>query len=141
FCLESLLGESQTVPAPRHASVRRLYSPTDGELLDLALVLWFPAPRSFTGDDTVEFHVHGSRAVVQGLFDSFRALQQRVEKATAVIRPAERGEFTQRAFENGRMDLTEIEGLADLIAADTAQQRKLALRQMQGSLRKLYDEW
>lgn len=138
FCLKSLIGEKQTVPAPRYASVRRLYSPTDGELLDLALVLWFPAPRSFTGDDTVEFHVHGSRSVVQGLFDSFQALQSRLK---AAIRPAERGEFTQRAFENGRMDLTEIEGLADLIAADTAQQRKLALRQMQGSLRKLYDDW
>ena len=125
-------------PTPRVAGLRKLYCPKTHEVLDQALVLWFPAPRSFTGEDTVELHCHGSRAVIQGVTQALLALD--VGKG-AEVRPAERGEFTERAFGNGRMDLTEVEGLADLIAADTAAQRKQALRQMGGGLRVTYEGW
>jgi tRNA modification GTPase len=112
--------------------LRRLYHPVTRELLDQALVLFFPGPRSFTGEDVVELHVHGSRAVVAGITDAL---------ASTRTRPAERGEFTRRAFENGRMDLTEVEGLADLIAADTAEQRRQALRQLGGDLKVVFERW
>ena len=125
-------------PMPRVAGLRKLYCPKTHEELDQALVLWFPGPRSFTGEDTVELHCHGSRAVIQGVTQALLALD--VGKG-AEVRPAERGEFTERAFGNGRMDLTEVEGLADLISADTAAQRKQALRQMGGGLRVTYEGW
>lgn len=125
-------------PTPRVAGLRKLYCPITHEVLDQALVLWFPAPRSFTGEDTVELHCHGSRAVIQGVTQALLALDVGKD---AEVRPAERGEFTERAFGNGKMDLTEVEGLADLIAADTAAQRKQALRQMGGGLRVTYEGW
>ncbi|CAM9688219.1 unnamed protein product, partial [Hapterophycus canaliculatus] len=119
-------------PAARRAVVRRLYDPVTRDLLDEALVLWMPGPRSFTGEDTVELHTHGSRAVINGVLDALASMGMAGGDADAGeamdvggrVRLAERGEFTQRAYGNGRMDLTGVEGLADLIAADTAAQRK-----------------
>ncbi|CBN78950.1 TrmE, organellal GTPase involved in tRNA modification [Ectocarpus siliculosus] len=126
-------------PAARRAVVRRLYDPATGDLLDEALVLWMPGPRSFTGEDTVELHTHGSRAVINGVLDALAGMG--AASGMRRVRLAERGEFTQRAYGNGRMDLTGVEGLADLIAADTAAQRKQALKQMGGALRDMYEEW
>lgn len=123
----------RALPSPRIASVRRLYEPHGGDLLDEALVLWLPGPASFTGEDVVELHVHGGVAVVSGLIE---ALQRQPG-----LRPAEPGEFTRRAFEAGRLDLTQVEGLADLIAAETPAQRQQALQQMGGALAQVYDAW
>ncbi len=118
-------------PAARRASLRGLRN-KDGDLLDRGLVLWFPAPGSYTGEDSAELHLHGGRAVLNAVAD---ALVQ------AGGRPAEPGEFTRRAFLNGRMDLTEAEGVADLVAAETESQRRQALRQMHGALGDLYRGW
>ena len=119
-----LAGLCTRVPSPRVAALRSLRS-ADGELLDRALVLWLPAPRSYTGEDSAELHLHGGRAVLDGVADAL---------VTLGARPAEPGEFTQRAFLNGRMDLVEAEAVADLIEAETAAQRVQALRQMDGAL-------
>ncbi|PWC30176.1 tRNA uridine-5-carboxymethylaminomethyl(34) synthesis GTPase MnmE [Teichococcus aestuarii] len=119
-------------PAPRLASLRRLRHPESAELLDEALVLWFPGPRSYTGEDAAELHLHGGRAVLEGVTAALLACG---------ARPAEPGEFTRRAFLNGRMDLTEAEGIADLIAAETAAQRRQALRQAGGALAVRYAGW
>ena len=121
------------VPAPRAAALRRLADPATGEEIDRALVLWFPAPASFTGEDVAEFHVHGGPAVVAGLAAALSALPG--------MRMAEPGEFTRRAFANDKLDLTEAEGLADLVAAETAAQRRQALRQLDGALGRLYGGW
>ena len=120
------------LPPPRSAVLRTLRGP-DGDVIDRGLVLWFPGPSSFTGEDLVEFQVHGGRAVTAALAE--------VLIARLGVRPAEPGEFTRRAFLNGRLDLTEAEGLADLVAAETAAQRRQALRQMSGSLGSLYETW
>jgi tRNA modification GTPase len=119
------------LPAPRVATLRTLRD-ANGDLLDRALVLWLPGPRSYTGEDSAELHLHGGRAVVDGVADALVA---------AGARPAEPGEFTERAFLNGRLDLLEAEGVADLIAAETAAQRRLALRQMEGELGAVYRRW
>jgi tRNA modification GTPase len=121
------------LPRRRVATLRRLVDPASAETLDEALVLWMPGPASFTGEDVVELHIHGGRAVVAGVVE---ALGRR-----AGLRPAEPGEFTRRAFETGRMDLTAAEAVADLVAAETAAQRRQALRQMGGALARLYDGW
>lgn len=128
--LESLCGR---VPEPRKAMLSRLRHPQTQDILDQALVLFFPGPSSFTGEDVAEFQCHGGRAVVAGVLA--------VLGSFANCRPAEAGEFTRRAFDNGRMDLTEVEGLADLIAAETESQRKQAVRQMGGALGRLYEDW
>nr|WP_201404608.1 tRNA uridine-5-carboxymethylaminomethyl(34) synthesis GTPase MnmE [Kaistia sp. 32K] len=130
FGLETLVG---AVPPARLASLRTLRAPENGEILDRGLVLFFPGPASFTGEDVAELQVHGGRAVIAGILKALAALPG--------FRAAEAGEFTRRAFENGRADLTEIEGLADLIAAETEMQRRLAIRQADGGLRKLYEDW
>ena len=119
------------LPQPRHASLRSLRSP-DGDVFDQALVLWFPAPASFTGEDCVELHLHGGAAVIDGAIEA-------IECAGGCL--AQAGEFTRRAFENDKLDLTEAEGLADLIEAETEGQRKQALAQMSGSLKQLYEGW
>jgi tRNA modification GTPase len=119
------------LPAPRHASLRRLRDPS-GELLDQALVLWFPGPNTYTGEDCAELHLHGGRAVIDGVADVL---------AQAGLRPAEPGEFTRRAFLNGRMDLVEAEAVYDLVAAETEAQRRQALRQLEGELGALYQDW
>jgi tRNA modification GTPase len=126
--LRTLAG---ALPEPRRASLRHLRHGDD--LLDTALVLWFPAPASFTGEDVVELHLHGGRAVLSGVLEAL-ALRPG-------LRPAEPGEFTRRAFDHGRLDLTSVEGMADLVEAETAAQRRLALRQMEGGLARLYDGW
>ncbi|WP_306259272.1 tRNA uridine-5-carboxymethylaminomethyl(34) synthesis GTPase MnmE [Pararhizobium sp. IMCC21322] len=119
-------------PEPRHAQLSVL-TDADGRPLDQGLVFWFPGPASFTGEDVVEFHLHGSAAVLDAVFQQLGTLRN--------WRMAEAGEFTRRAFENGRMDLTEVEGLGDLLAAQTEAQRRQALNQYTGSLRMLYDGW
>lgn len=128
--LAALLGGQ--VPPPRVASLRRLRDPVSGETLDRALVLWFPGPRSYTGEDVAELHLHGGPAVIAGVAEALVA---------SGARPAEPGEFTRRAFLNGKLDLTAAEGIADLIAAETAGQRRQALRQAEGALAALYEGW
>jgi tRNA modification GTPase len=120
-------------PPARRAALRRLRDPENLEIFDHGLVLWFPGPASFTGEDVLELQVHGSRAVLAGLLDGLASLPG--------LRPAEPGEFSKRAFLNGRLDLTAAEGLADLIAAETRAQARQALRQLDGALGRLYDDW
>ncbi|MSO80580.1 MAG: tRNA uridine-5-carboxymethylaminomethyl(34) synthesis GTPase MnmE [Alphaproteobacteria bacterium] len=120
-------------PAPRHASLRRLRDPAGGEVLDSALLLWLPGPGSETGEDMAELHLHGGRAVLAGVLDVLARLPG--------LRLAEPGEFARRAFENGRLDLTAAEAVADLVAAETAGQRRQALAQLDGALAGLYDGW
>ncbi|MCQ8239416.1 tRNA uridine-5-carboxymethylaminomethyl(34) synthesis GTPase MnmE [Rhizosaccharibacter radicis] len=145
--LDCLCGHSR--PPPRRAVLRALRAPTGsgagphehpgaglgpdaGELLDRALVLWFPGPHSYTGEDAAELHLHAGPAVVEAVGDALVALG---------ARPAEPGEFTRRAFRNGRLDLLEAEGIADLIEAETQAQRRQALRQQDGALSRLYAGW
>jgi len=126
--LDALAGRR---PAARVAVLRDLRDAT-GERLDQALVLWFPMPGSYTGEDSVELHLHGGQAVLSAVSERLVELG---------LRPAEAGEFTRRAFLNGRMDLLEAEGVADLVAAETAAQRRQALRQLDGELGRLYRGW
>jgi tRNA modification GTPase len=121
------------LPEPRRATFARLRDPADQEMIDEALVLWFPGPKSETGEDMAELQVHGGRAIVARLV----AVLGRLEG----FRLAEPGEFTRRAFENGRLDLTAVEGLADLINADTEAQRRQALRQFTGLLAGRAETW
>jgi tRNA modification GTPase len=130
---EALAALARRMPAPREATLARLRDPADGEAIDDALVLWFPGPRSETGEDTVEFHLHGGRAVVAAVVTVLGRLPE--------FRPAEPGEFTRRAFENGKLDLTGVEGLADLIGAETEAQRRQAFRQLRGLLGERAEEW
>lgn len=116
---------------PRYAHLSNLLD-YEGAIIDEALLLYFPAPHSFTGEDVAEFHCHGSPAVNQ-------AIAKRLSELGA--RQAEAGEFTRRAVLNGRMDLTEAEGLADLIDSESDMQRRQAIRQMQGGLRDIYSDW
>src|SRR3954471_15925553 len=113
------------MPIPRMAT-RVLLRDARGQPIDDAVVLWFPGPASATGEDVAEFHVHGGRAVLAALFATLADFEN--------LRAAEPGEFTRRAFENGKLDLTEAEGLDDLIHADTDRQRQQALRQLKGLL-------
>lgn len=117
----------------RRASLRTLRDPRTGEMLDKALVLWLPAPHSFSGEDMAELHIHGGVAVTAALLEALAALPN--------LRPAEPGEFTARAFRHGRLDLTAVEGLSDLIGAETSAQRRQALRQLDGALAALVAQW
>jgi len=128
--LETLSGEPK--PRPRRAVLRRLRDAGDNEI-DRALVLWFEAPASFTGEDSAEFHLHGGRAIVEATLGALSQIPH--------LRPAEPGEFTRRAVENGKLDLTRAEALADLIDAETEAQRRQALRQYDGTLYELYEDW
>ncbi|KAF9312605.1 tRNA modification GTPase gtpbp3, mitochondrial [Podila horticola] len=132
--LRKMTSSSSAFPKPRMAVTRRLLCPLTNELLDKGMAIWFPGPRSFTGEDSVEFHCHGGKAVIDGVL---RAIGDAGEH----IRLAEPGEFARRAFENDKLDLTEVEGLADLLNAETEAQRRLALRQADGGLKTLYDTW
>jgi len=127
--LTSLAGK---IPAPRMAT-RALLRDAHQQPIDDAVVLWFPGPASATGEDVAEFHVHGGRAVLATLFAALSSLPD--------TRPAEPGEFTRRGFENGKLDLTEAEGLDDLIHADTDRQRRQALRQLKGLLGDRARDW
>lgn len=122
----------QPRPQPRVATLRSLLDDA-GERLDRALVLWFPGPASFTGEDMAELHVHGGPAVVQDVIAALGALPG--------LAPAEAGQFARRAFDNGKLDLTEVEGLADLVAAETAAQRRQAQRQLDGALHRTVAAW
>jgi tRNA modification GTPase len=121
------------IPPARAATLRTLREPRTGAILDHSLIIWFPAPASFTGEDVAELQVHGGRAVIEAVLRALGAMDG--------LRPAEPGEFARRAFENGKLDLTEAEGLADLIDAETEAQRQQALRQSSGALRAVYDGW
>jgi tRNA modification GTPase len=123
---------ADVLPKSRHASLRALRA-ADGVLLDKALVLWFPGPETATGEDLAELHLHGGRAVVAGV--------ERALEAITGLRRAEPGEFTRRAFANGRIDLAEAEGLADLLSAETELQRRAALEMAGGALSRRVDEW
>ncbi len=120
------------VPEPRRAKLALLRDAA-GEGIDQAVVLWFPGPASVTGEDMAELHVHGGRAVVAAVLAALSGIEG--------LRPAEPGEFTRRAFESGKLDLTEAEGLDDLIHADTDRQRRLALRQLRGLLGHKAEDW
>ncbi len=128
--VSSMLGSDLVA---RQASLRSLSHPQRGEVLDECLCLWFPGPNSFTGEDVLELHCHGGLATVSAALDALATLPG--------FRMGEAGEFSRRAFENGRLDLTELEGLSDLIAAQTETQRRQASAQAGGNLRKLYEDW
>lgn len=120
-------------PPPRYAALRTLRDPTTGTEIDRGIVLWLPGPESFTGEDCAEFHTHGGPAVISALLTALAAIDG--------FRLAEPGEFSRRAFANGKMDLAQAEGLADLIVAETEAQRRQALTQAGGTLSSLYDDW
>ncbi len=128
--LRALTGK---IPSPRKAALARIRDPNTSDLIDEALALWFPAPHSETGEDIAELQLHGGRAVIAAVLDALSRIEG--------LRPAEAGEFTRRAFENGKLDLTAVEGLADLVAAETQGQRRQALRQLQGALGTPAEAW
>ena len=140
---DAIVALGGRVPSPRQATLLRLKrrcrdeegsaSKAAFEPIDDALVLWFPGPRSETGEDTAEFQLHGGHAVVAGVLSALGAVEG--------LRPAEPGEFTRRAFENGKLDLTKVEGLADLIGAETEAQRRQAFRQLTGLLGDRAEQW
>jgi tRNA modification GTPase len=129
--LNALTG--QGLPPPRRLSLRTLTDPATAIPLDRALVAFFPGPATATGEDLAEFHLHGGTAVISGVLEALLALPG--------VRLAEPGEFTRRAFANGRLDLAEVEGLADLVAAETASQRSQALALAGGVLSRAADDW
>ena len=133
---EALTALGVKIPEPRKASLARIRDQNSldaNEIIDEALALWFPAPNSETGEDTAELQLHGGRAVIAGVLDALSRLDG--------LRMAEPGEFTRRAFENGKLDLTAVEGLADLVGAETQGQRRQAFRQMKGLLGNRAETW
>ena len=121
------------LPKTRHATLKTLIDPHDNAILDHALVLFFPAPHSFTGEDVLEFHIHGSPYVLQRLMD--------ILCHHDACRLAQPGEFSRRAFLNGKFDLTQAEAISDLVQAESQAQHRLAMRQMHGELEQLYADW
>jgi tRNA modification GTPase len=130
IALEAMIGR---VPEPRRATLAKVRDPATSEVIDEGLALWFPGPKSETGEDMAELQVHGGRAVIAAVLNALAGLDG--------FRLAEPGEFTRRAFEHGRMDLTAVEGLADLVAAETEAQRKQALRQLRGNIAEQAEAW
>ena len=130
---KAIVGLAGVLPAPRLATLRSLVSSVGQDVIDQALVLWFPGPGSATGEDIAEFHVHGSPAIITKLFAELSLIENVV--------PAEAGAFTRRAFDNGVLDLVEVEGLADLLSASTEAQRRLAMRQFLGEASSIYESW
>jgi tRNA modification GTPase len=130
---EALKVLTGRVPEPRKATLARVREPDSGEVIDEALALWFPAPHSETGEDVAELQLHGGHAVIAGVLEALGKIEG--------CRLAEAGEFTRRAFENGRLDLTEVEGLGDLIAAETPAQRRQAFRQLKGLIGDRTEDW
>ena len=128
--LKALTGKN---PSPRQAALARVRDPRSNEIIDEALALWFPAPASETGEDIAELQLHGGRAVIAAVLDALAGIEG--------LKPAEAGEFTRRAFENGKLDLTAVEGLADLVDAETQGQRRQAFRQMKGLLGGRAETW
>lgn len=129
--IETLTGAPP--PPPRRAALRRFRDPADASAIDEGLVLWFPAPASYTGEDVAEFHIHGGSAVIEAMVGALATVEG--------CRQAEPGEFTRRAFESGKLDLTSAEAVADLVAAQTIAQRRQALSQYDGALAALYEGW
>jgi len=119
--------------SPRQVSLDRIRDPHTNEIIDEALTLWFPAPHSETGEDVAELQLHGGRAVIAAVLEALSRIEG--------LKPAEAGEFTRRAFENGKLDLTAVEGLADLVDAETQGQRRQAFRQMKGLLGSQAETW
>lgn len=130
---DALKALSGKIPAPRQAGLARVRDPQSGEIIDEALALWFPGPNSETGEDIAELQLHGGRAVIAAVL----AALGRIEG----LRPAEAGEFTRRAFEKGKLDLTAVEGLADLIGAETEAQRRQGYAQLKGLLGQRAETW
>ncbi|WP_336968097.1 tRNA uridine-5-carboxymethylaminomethyl(34) synthesis GTPase MnmE [Sphingobium aromaticiconvertens] len=128
--LEALSGR---LPPPRRATLALLRAPNTSDLLDRALLLWFPGPATATGEDLAELHCHGGRAVVEAIASALATLPG--------LRAATPGEFTRRAFDNGRMDLNAVEGLADLLTAETQQQRRAALAMAEGHFSRRIEGW
>jgi tRNA modification GTPase len=128
--LEKLIGR---VPAPRQAALARVREPGSGDIIDEGLALWFPAPRSETGEDMAELQLHGGHAVIAQVLDALGKIEG--------CRLAQPGEFTRRAFEHGKLDLTAVEGLGDLIAAETPAQRRQAFRQLKGLIGNRAEDW
>jgi tRNA modification GTPase len=128
--LQALIGR---LPKPRHATFARVRDPARAEVIDEGIALWFPGPNSETGEDVVELQIHGGRAVIAATLAALGKLPG--------LRPAEAGEFTRRAFENGRIDLPAVEGLADLIAAETEAQRRQAYQHLKGLLGERAETW
>ena len=122
-----------TLPEPRRAGLRALHHPESAELLDRALVLTFPGPNSASGEDLVELHLHGGRAVLRAVEEALAGIHG--------LRAAEPGEFTRRALINGRLDLSEAEGLGDLLMAETEAQRRMAVRAAEGGIRRQIEAW
>jgi len=127
--LEALAGKGVR---PRRATLRTLRRPGDGQVLDQALALWFSGPASYTGEDSAELHLHGGRAVIESVMEALGQLG---------LRHAEPGEFTRRAFENGKLDLSQAEAVADLVDAETEAQRRQALGQLDGDLARRHAAW
>ena len=121
------------LPEPRRLALRTMLDPLSGEKIDRGLVVWFEAPNTETGETMAELHLHGGRAVVNAALAAIQRL--------GFCRLAEPGEFTRRAFEHNKLGLTEAEAIADLVGAETEQQRRLALQQMDGALHRLYEDW
>ncbi len=132
-CSDIALAMAGGLPKPRIASLKRIIHPEIYEQLDSGLLVSFPGPASFTGEDCLEFQVHGGRAVVEVILKALCSFEN--------VRLAEAGEFSKRAFENGKLDLTEVEGIADLVVSETEAQRKQALAQSRGDLRGTYEDW
>ena len=118
---------------PRYATVANIYHPKTKELIDHCVIIYYKAPHSFTGEDVLEISIHGGKAVLKSLLEALSSIQN--------FRFAEPGEFSMRALLNGKLDLAQVEGLADLINAETSQQCKLALKQLSGDLSKIYEDW
>lgn len=153
------LSRRKLAPRAREAVITKLYKPDTDDVLDESLAIYFKAPKSYTGEDLFEFHVHGGPAVVQGVLGTIRSMNNSrspvnsstnsfisdyhmtVNSHSEPIRYAEPGEFTRRAFYNGRMDLTQVEGIRDIIDAETEYQRKLAMVSASGKSRQLYESW
>jgi tRNA modification GTPase len=153
------LASSQPLPKPRMAALRNLNHPITDQPLDQALVLWFPGPNSFTGQDLVELHLHGSRAVVESVLKALgewkpRFISQSIHDSTTrdaphiqlhsknIIRLAEPGEFTKRAWQSGKLNLLQVEALADLLVADTKTQQVQALQQLKQSRESnAFEQW
>jgi tRNA modification GTPase len=130
---EALKALSGKIPSPRQASLARVRDPRSNDVIDEALALWFPAPHSETGEDVAELQLHGGRAVIAAVLQALGNI--------AGLRPAEAGEFTRRAFTNGKLDLTAVEGLADLVMAETEAQRRQAFRHVQGLFGNRAEAW
>ena len=121
------------LPQPRVATLRKINNINNSGLIDEGIVLWFPGPESYTGEDMAEFHVHGSRAVIKAIHNSISKIKN--------CRLAEPGEFTRRAFQNGKVNLLKAESIADLVAAETEIQRMQALKIMNGKTSNKFNSW